>query len=136
MDGSRFVTIFKQSGEPYLPEVKSAPLPVWEGSQPSIIATEDSVDILYFGDALLYYFAPDASGTWRLAAVQGAHSYRCTAYWLIELDIPDERRIAAADTTVALAQFVPTSYPPEFDALAETLNTDGVCPGEQPRPRG
>ncbi|HPF87636.1 MAG TPA: SH3 domain-containing protein [Candidatus Limiplasma sp.] len=132
-DTTRTLTVFQQTTDGFAAVAASAPLPAMNGAQPSIIATTQSVTILY-SEALLYTFHPETDGVWRLTYVQGEHDYRCTKYWLIEQNVERSRLLCGADTSAALSQFDPAAFPPDFDAAAKTLDTDGYALVDNPDP--
>lgn len=132
-DGTRTLHVYKAFGGGYALQAQSAPLPVLNGIQPVIHAGYASVTVLY-SEMLLYHFEPDFWGDWRLSAVQGEHTYRCAAYWLIEQDVWQGRFLYAENTSPLLSEFDPGSFPPDFDDAAKTLRLDGCALVNNPNP--
>ena len=76
MDGRRSLHIFTTKGGSRVLEAEAIGLPEMNGIKPSIHAGYDSVTLLY-SEMLLYGFAPDYEGVWRLAYIQGKYTYKC-----------------------------------------------------------
>lgn len=127
------LTVFQQSGNGFAIVAASTPLVAMNGINPSIIAATGSVTILY-SEALLYTFQPDTDGVWRLTYVQGEHDYRCTKYWLMEQNTEHSRLLCGADTSPALSNFNPAAFPPDFDDVAEMLDTGNYALVNNPNP--
>lgn len=132
-EGSRTLYIYKASGGEFALQAQSAPLPEMYGDKPSILAGYASVTLVY-SEALLYGFAPDAVGDWRLVYVQGENTYLCTRFWLLEQFPGESRLIYAENTDPRLSAFDPRLYPPDLESAAKTLNTAGYALVSNPYP--
>jgi hypothetical protein len=132
-DGSRTLRVFREENGGFALQAESVPLPEMNGIKPSLIAGYASVSILY-SEMLLYTFQPDFDGVWRLAAVQGEQTYRCTRYWLMEQDVWQGRLLYAENASPALSAFDPRQYPQDFNSAAETLTLDGYALVNNPNP--